>query len=432
MSTQNVHYTREQLYDLVWSQPMLKVAKQHGISDVGMAKMCRKMNIPLPPRGYWAKLQSGQKLKRPRLPPAEPGQDYQVTMAFNPDAETDQKREQERAVERSKTIQPHLDFEKDPANKITVESTLSDPHPLVAKIAKSLAEAKPARNELLLKLPPRRLNVHVTQTTRDRALCIMDALIKGLEARGFQVYLTNDDKTVTCVKVNEEIFELSLEERVAKVEKELTPEQKEAVKKTPSLIQFYREHEIRATGQLVFKYKAPTDMAINRRWSDSEKYRLEERLNQIITYLLMDAATMKDHRQEAKRRAELLEAKRQEEQRAWQEQQRQAAELRRQAAEQQQLANEEEAQRKELFEQTSMWDQCERARAFIRTAKAQYLQHHSEIMPGSKFAQWLDWAERQADRIDPLSGQNASFWKRFEEEFPPDETALRKPETETN
>lgn len=61
--------TRQQLYDLVWSEPMKTVASRFGISDVAFAKTCRSHNIPIPPRGYRAKLQAGQKVSRP-LPPA--------------------------------------------------------------------------------------------------------------------------------------------------------------------------------------------------------------------------------------------------------------------------------------------------------------------------------------------------------------------------
>ena len=45
---------REDLYALVWSEPMVKVARRFGISDVGLAKACRRHKIPLPGRAYWA------------------------------------------------------------------------------------------------------------------------------------------------------------------------------------------------------------------------------------------------------------------------------------------------------------------------------------------------------------------------------------------
>jgi len=45
-------FSRQQLYELVWSQPMRTVAATMGISDVALAKMCRKANIPVPPRRF--------------------------------------------------------------------------------------------------------------------------------------------------------------------------------------------------------------------------------------------------------------------------------------------------------------------------------------------------------------------------------------------
>jgi hypothetical protein len=43
------------MYDLVWSQPMTKVAEGFGISDVALKKICEKHRVPMPARGYWAK-----------------------------------------------------------------------------------------------------------------------------------------------------------------------------------------------------------------------------------------------------------------------------------------------------------------------------------------------------------------------------------------
>jgi hypothetical protein len=38
--------TREQLYELVWSEPMQRIGKHIGISDVAIAKHCRRLGIP--------------------------------------------------------------------------------------------------------------------------------------------------------------------------------------------------------------------------------------------------------------------------------------------------------------------------------------------------------------------------------------------------
>jgi len=47
--------TRRELYDLVWSEPMTSAAARLGFSNVGIAKLCRHADIPVPERGYWAK-----------------------------------------------------------------------------------------------------------------------------------------------------------------------------------------------------------------------------------------------------------------------------------------------------------------------------------------------------------------------------------------
>jgi hypothetical protein len=59
--------TREQLYELVWSKPMQHIAKDYGVSDRAMAKLCARNQVPVPPRGYWAKNNSGYKVGRPPL-----------------------------------------------------------------------------------------------------------------------------------------------------------------------------------------------------------------------------------------------------------------------------------------------------------------------------------------------------------------------------
>ena len=67
--TKNI--SREALYELVWSKPMTHVAKELGISDVMLGKMCKEQLVPKPPRGYWANLGSDKKrvvYVRPELP----------------------------------------------------------------------------------------------------------------------------------------------------------------------------------------------------------------------------------------------------------------------------------------------------------------------------------------------------------------------------
>jgi hypothetical protein len=65
-------YEREKLYEEVWTEPVLVVANRYGVSNVALAKACRKLAVPLPPRGYWARIRAGRKAPtRPPLPPYE-------------------------------------------------------------------------------------------------------------------------------------------------------------------------------------------------------------------------------------------------------------------------------------------------------------------------------------------------------------------------
>jgi len=61
----NNDLTREKLFLLVWERPTRDIARELGISDVALGKRCKKLQVPKPPPGYWAKVKAG---KRPRKP----------------------------------------------------------------------------------------------------------------------------------------------------------------------------------------------------------------------------------------------------------------------------------------------------------------------------------------------------------------------------
>lgn len=64
--------TRQELYDLVWREPLRTLAKTLHISDVRLAKICRRANIPLPGLGYWAKRAYGKARLSMRMKPGRP------------------------------------------------------------------------------------------------------------------------------------------------------------------------------------------------------------------------------------------------------------------------------------------------------------------------------------------------------------------------
>ena len=89
---------RSELYAKVWSTPMTKLAAELGISDVGLAKACRRHAVPAPPRGYWARLRAGQNPDQTPLP--TPELDIAVHFATtDPDERARQKAAERKRIE---------------------------------------------------------------------------------------------------------------------------------------------------------------------------------------------------------------------------------------------------------------------------------------------------------------------------------------------
>lgn len=62
--------TREQFYEEVWAEPMIRVAARHSVAGTYLATVCERLNVPRPERGYWNKLAVGRAPPRPPLPAA--------------------------------------------------------------------------------------------------------------------------------------------------------------------------------------------------------------------------------------------------------------------------------------------------------------------------------------------------------------------------
>jgi hypothetical protein len=73
-------YRRSELYEQVWARPMREVAKEYGVSDVALAKTCRKLAVPVPGVGYWARKRAGGRTHRAALPPLPEGVTEEMTV----------------------------------------------------------------------------------------------------------------------------------------------------------------------------------------------------------------------------------------------------------------------------------------------------------------------------------------------------------------
>jgi hypothetical protein len=71
---------RPGLFERVWSTPVETLAKEWGLSGRGLAKACRRLRIPVPPRGHWARVAAGQRTRRPSLPALPTGQGEEIVV----------------------------------------------------------------------------------------------------------------------------------------------------------------------------------------------------------------------------------------------------------------------------------------------------------------------------------------------------------------
>jgi hypothetical protein len=62
-----ISFERQELFDEVWATPVTTLAKKYGLSDVGLRKICMTLDVPMPPRGHWAKLAAGKSTPKPFL-----------------------------------------------------------------------------------------------------------------------------------------------------------------------------------------------------------------------------------------------------------------------------------------------------------------------------------------------------------------------------
>ncbi|HEX4341311.1 MAG TPA: hypothetical protein VH062_35625 [Polyangiaceae bacterium] len=75
--------TRETLYAEVWAEPMTTVATRYDVSSNYLARICERLKVPRPPRGYWQQRAVGREEPIPELPEPEPGDD----LTWNRDGE---------------------------------------------------------------------------------------------------------------------------------------------------------------------------------------------------------------------------------------------------------------------------------------------------------------------------------------------------------
>jgi hypothetical protein len=176
MGRRTIRYERKRLYEEVWAEPVRTVAKRYGISGVALAKICRRLSIPVPGRGYWAEKQAGKAPVRASLSKLPETARTVITIVREvPDA--------------GPLVDPEIVArvqEERSSDTIVVPDDLKSPHVLVERAAKLLAKAKPDDGFVYVLDKPC-LDVAVSPSSLARALRIVDALTKALETRNARV-----------------------------------------------------------------------------------------------------------------------------------------------------------------------------------------------------------------------------------------------------
>jgi hypothetical protein len=305
MSDDGIELTREELYQKVWTTPATKLAREFGISDVALGKICRRMQIPKPPPGYWRKIETGH---RPDIPPLPaPNEDTPTEVRISPHFQSEQ------LAFNDPQVSERLAAEQLSENRIVVTETLADPHPLIDRMLRRREERKPADemgDEDEKDLLP---DIEASDGSLDRALRIMDAVLKALEARGYRVKVSRDywEKAtrVYCTDVDAEV-QISLSESYSEVERELTPAER---KKPPYLID--NRLITVPSGKLIFKVKGR--WVETKWWKDKKLDPLENRLNEVVAGIITKLENLRLEelaKEEEKRRQEDEQRRREEEQ----------------------------------------------------------------------------------------------------------------------
>lgn len=182
-----IRLSREDLYELTWSKPIASLAQDFGISDVALAKRCRRLGIPIPGRGYWARVDAGQAPYRPKLPKREEQWHDQSALTVGPSQFTPV-----RATTATLTRAPS---ERSDANAVsariaalTVEATPTILEALAAVKRTALHRKHPRRSELAFDRGERSgpiIPMSVTERALERALLLADRLLRAATSLGW-------------------------------------------------------------------------------------------------------------------------------------------------------------------------------------------------------------------------------------------------------
>jgi len=359
-----MNFTREALYELVWSKPISSIAKEYDILDYVIRKICKKYEIPLPKLGHWQKLQHGKPPIREKLPISEKWKDVEIRIS-----DRDEDVSTNPYFTRLSVLAKEI--EKQHPKLILVPDRLTNPDPMVAEVKVNL-EPQKAIGWYGLKVSVSNsanlLSISVAKETIPRALRFMDAFIKLSKARGHQWEINRSDTKIT---INGEKYGVRCREKTNR-----------QIIETGSS---WSRSELVPNGILSLKL----DDLYDKEWKDG-KIPLEKQLSKIMAAFELKAEDDKIRRAE-------IEA-------YWEERDRINA------IHKLELARQEWEEKKgDVLKQfAEQWNKSEQVRKFIDAVESNPREKTDKVVD------WINWAKEQQKMLDPLSEGLEDFVGKFD------------------
>ena len=166
---------REELYRIVWERTRQGAAEHFGLSWASVKELCRCLDVPLCKPGQEIPTVRGR-LVLPPLPPTK----YEV------EEEAEARRVRDETAARTSRGIELLRAAGDGSDPTDPEKM----HPLVVQAAIALRRQKPSHDGYVMVQDRKCLDIRVSPDSLERALAIMSAVLKGLEAVGCKVEVT--------------------------------------------------------------------------------------------------------------------------------------------------------------------------------------------------------------------------------------------------
>ncbi len=383
-------FTRAALHALVWSEPMQTLAKRFSLSDRGLAKICAAADIPVPARGYWAKLQAGHKVKPCPLPPRGLGRLDHVSIGrgkwpYERESEADILNA---AIPPPPVFTPDMETVRVQVGTLVRRAPLPlrDSHGWHSQIAKLLsADEERLRKQQASRWPLSWDRPVFSTPFEQRRLRILNALFICLTRCGMKGHASGKHGRELAVTVGDVSVPFTLDSVSAA----------KLIERERQGYAFMARGEKDKMRLSMSSLWAPEPGA--RSWEDAKGDRLERHLREIVVEMIV-SAEQRVRDGAAGRREWLIQRKAelQEEQRK-----REIEEERRRRALQAKL---EQARIDHLLGQARALHQAAQIRAYVATVRELNASAADSMTPEA-LEEWASWALAQADRIDPvLSG----------------------------